>query len=164
MPTRAATPDDLAVIADIYAHYVRTSVATFELDPPAREEWLLRHESIVGADLPFIVTERDGAVAGYAYCAPWKTRPAYRSTVEDSVYVAPRAVGQGCGTELMRALLDLSAQRGIREVIAVIADTGDPASVELHRRSGFTDAGRLANVGYKHERFIDTLLMQRSLV
>ncbi|MGH3637510.1 MAG: GNAT family N-acetyltransferase [Mycobacterium sp.] len=164
MSTRAATLDDLDAIAEIYAHYVRTSVATFELDPPDREEWRLRFDSITGADLPFIVTERVGAVAGYAYCAPWKTRPAYRSTVEDSVYVAPRAVGQGCGTELMRGLLRASAGRGIREVVAVIADTGDPASVELHRRFGFTDAGRLRNVGYKHDRFVDTLLLQRTLV
>jgi L-amino acid N-acyltransferase YncA len=164
MPTRAATPDDLKAIAEIYAHYVRTSVATFELDPPEREEWRRRFDSITGADLPFIVTERDGAVAGYAYCAPWKTRPAYRSTVEDSVYVAPRAIGQGCGTELMRELLAATVVRGIREVIAVIADTGDPASVELHHRFGFTDAGRLTNVGYKHDRFVDTLLLQRSLV
>jgi phosphinothricin acetyltransferase len=164
MSTRAATLADLDAIAEIYAHYVRTSVATFELDPPDREEWRLRFDSITGADLPFIVTERVGAVAGYAYCAPWKTRPAYRSTVEDSVYVAPRAVGQGCGTELMRELLGASAGRGIREVIAVIADTGDPASVELHRRFGFTDAGRLRNVGYKHDRFVDTLLLQRTLV
>jgi L-amino acid N-acyltransferase YncA len=163
MSVRTATPDDLAAIAEIYAHYVRTSVATFELDPPDREEWRHRYDSIVGAELPFVVTERDGAVAGYAYCAPWKTRPAYRSTVEDSVYVAPGAIGTGCGTDLLRELLDLSAARGLREVIAVIADTGDPASVELHRRFGFADAGRLANVGYKHGRFIDTLLMQRSL-
>jgi L-amino acid N-acyltransferase YncA len=164
MSTRAATLDDLDAIAEIYAHYVRTSVATFELDPPNWDEWRLRFDSITGVDLPFIVTERVGAVAGYAYCAPWKTRPAYRSTVEDSVYVAPRAVGQGCGTELMRELLRASAGRGIREVIAVIADTGDPASVELHRRFGFTDAGRLRNVGYKHDRFVDTLLLQRTLV
>jgi phosphinothricin acetyltransferase len=164
MSTRAATLADLDAIAEIYAHYVRTSVATFELDPPDREEWRLRFDSITGADLPFIVTERVGAVVGYAYCAPWKTRPAYRSTVEDSVYVAPRAVGQGCGTELMRELLGASVGRGIREVVAVIADTGDPASVELHRRFGFTDAGRLRNVGYKHDRFVDTLLLQRSLV
>jgi L-amino acid N-acyltransferase YncA len=164
MSVRTATPDDLDAIAEIYAHYVRTGVATFELDPPDHEEWRRRYESIVGAELPFVVTERNGAVAGYAYCAPWKTRPAYLSTAEDSVYVAPGMVGKGCGTDLLRELLHLSAARGLREVIAVIADTGDPASVELHRRFGFTDAGRLANVGYKHERFIDTLLLQRSLV
>jgi phosphinothricin acetyltransferase len=164
MSTRAATLDDLNAIAEIYAHYVRTSVATFELDPPDLDEWGRRFESITGAGLPFLVTERVGSVAGYAYCAPWKTRPAYRATVENSVYVAPWAVGQGCGSELMRDLLEACTARGIREVIAVIADTGDPASVELHRRFGFTDAGRLTKVGDKHDRFVDTVLLQRSLV
>jgi phosphinothricin acetyltransferase len=163
MSTRVATSDDLDAIAEIYAHYVATSVATFELDPPDAAEWRRRFAAIADAGLPFLVAERDGAIAGYAYCAPWKTRPAYRATVEDSVYVAPSAVGQGCGTELVRDLLDACAAAGIREVIAVIADTGDPASVELHRRFGFVDAGRLTRVGYKHDRFVDTLLLQRSL-
>jgi L-amino acid N-acyltransferase YncA len=134
MSTRVATPDDLDAIA-----------------------------VTADAGLPFLVADRGGAIAGYAYCAPWKTRPAYRATVEDSVYVAPSAVGQGCGTELVRDLLDACGAAGIREVIAVIADTGDPASVELHRRFGFVDAGRLTSVGYKHDRFVDTLLLQRSL-
>jgi L-amino acid N-acyltransferase YncA len=157
MPTRSATPDDLTAVGEIYAHYVRTSVATFELEPPDDDEW------IVEDGLPFLVTERDGRVAGYAYCAPWKTRPAYAGTVEDSVYVSPAAVGQGCGTELMRDLLDSCRAAGLREVIAVIADTGDPASIELHRRFGFTDAGRLVRVGVKHGRRVDTLLLQHSL-
>jgi L-amino acid N-acyltransferase YncA len=163
MPTRSGTSHDLDAIAEIYAHYVLTSVATFELDPPDRDEWQRRFDAIVEAGLPFLVTERDGAVAGYAYCAPWKTRPAYAATVEDSVYVSPSAVGRGCGTELIRDLLAACDSAGIREVIAVIADTGDPASVELHHRFGFTDAGRLTRVGYKHDRFVDTLLLQRSL-
>jgi phosphinothricin acetyltransferase len=163
MPTRPATRDDLRVIAAIYRHYVETSVATFELDPPDADEWSRRFASINQAGLPLLVTERGGEVAGYAYCAAWKTRPAYRATVEDSVYVAPTAVGQGCGTELLRDLLDACGAAGIREVIAVIADTGDPASVDLHRRFGFVDAGRLTRVGYKHDRYVDTTLMQRSL-
>ena len=163
MPTRAATAEDLRAVAEIYAHYVLTSIATFELEPPDDAEWRRRFDAIVGAGLPFLVTERDGVVAGYAYCAPWKTRPAYAGTVEDSVYVSPLAVGQGCGTELMRELLDACRAAGLREVIAVIADTGDPTSVELHRRFGFTDAGRLVRVGVKHGRRVDTLLLQRSL-
>jgi L-amino acid N-acyltransferase YncA len=163
MPVRPALPSDLAALADIYAHYVTGSVATFELDPPDVQEWLRRLGAITEAGLPFLVTERDGAVAGYAYCAPWKSRPAYRATVEDSVYVAPWAVGRGCGTELMAALLQACREVGVREVIAVIADSGDPASVQLHHRFGFIDAGRLTRVGHKHDRFIDTVLMQRSL-
>lgn len=162
MPTRPATPDDLAAVAEIYAHYVATSVATFELDPPDGEEWRRRYDAIVGAGLPFLVTERAGAIAGYAYCAPWKTRPAYRATVEDSVYVAPDAVGLGCGTELLRDLLGACRAAGIREVIAVIADGGDPASIELHHRLGFVDVGRLTRVGFKFDRYVDTVLLQWS--
>ncbi|WP_319445053.1 MULTISPECIES: GNAT family N-acetyltransferase [unclassified Mycobacterium] len=160
---RTASQTDLDAIAALYAHYVDTSVATFELDAPDRAEWARRFDAITEAGLPFLVTERAGSLAGYAYCAPWKTRPAYRSTVEDSVYVAPWAVGQGCGTELMTALLDACRSAGLREVIAVIADTGDPASVELHHRFGFVDAGRLTRVGYKHDRWIDTVLLQCTL-
>jgi L-amino acid N-acyltransferase YncA len=163
MPARPAAPSDLAAIAEIYAHYVIGSVATFELDPPDAQEWLRRFTAVIEAGLPFLVTERDGAVAGYAYCGPWKTRPAYRATVEDSVYVAPWALGRGCGTELLAALLDDCRRLGIREVIAVIADSGDPASAALHRRFGFVDAGRLTRVGHKHDRFLDTVLLQRSL-
>ncbi len=133
MPTRTATPADLDAIAGIYAHYVRTSVATFELEPPDHDEWRRRFDAIVGA------------------------------AVEDSVYVSPSAVGSGCGTELLRDLLTACAVAGIREVVAVIADTGDPGSLSLHRRHGFTDAGRLRRVGFKHDRFVDTLLLQRSL-
>jgi L-amino acid N-acyltransferase YncA len=160
---RIASLSDLDAIAEIYAHYVATSVATFELDAPDRAEWARRFDAITDAGLPFLVTARDGALAGYAYCAPWKTRPAYRATVEDSVYVAPWAVGRGCGTELMSALLEACRGAGLREIIAVIADTGDPASVELHHRFGFVDAGRLTGVGHKHERWIDTLLLQCTL-
>ncbi|MDT5067688.1 MAG: hypothetical protein QOK02_3843 [Mycobacterium sp.] len=163
MSVRAATLDDLDAIAEIYRHYVATSIATFEMDPPDAVEWRRRFAAITDAGLPFLVTERDGTVAGYAYCGPWKSRPAYRTTVENSVYVAPSAIGNGCGTELVLALLDGCSAAGIREVIAVIADTGDPASVELHRRCGFVEAGRLNRVGVKHGRYVDTLLLQRSL-
>ncbi|QNJ90224.1 N-acetyltransferase [Mycolicibacterium fluoranthenivorans] len=162
MSVRTATADDLPAIADIYAHYVATSVATFELDAPDLAEWADRFSAIVEAGLPFVVGERDGAVAAYAYCAPWKIRPAYRATVEDSVYVAPWAIGTGCGTELLAELLHRCRGAGVREVIAVIADSGDPASLGLHRRFGFRDAGRLVRVGYKHERWIDTVLLQWS--
>src|SRR5690242_2884933 len=159
---RPATDADLDAVAEIYAHYVLTSVATFELEPPDIKEWRRRHTAVVDAGLPFLVTERDGRVAAYAYCAPWKTRPAYRATVEDSVYVAPWAIRRGCGAELLGALLESSVAAGVREVIAVIADSGDPASTTLHRCCGFRDAGRLTRVGYKHDRWIDTVLMQWS--
>ncbi|MGW0158578.1 N-acetyltransferase family protein [Mycobacterium sp. NPDC003323] len=163
MSVRTATVDDLPAIADIYAHYVGNSVATFEIDAPDLAQWVRRFGAIVDAGLPFLVVERAGAVVGYAYCAPWKTRPAYRATVEDSVYVAPSAIGTGCGAELLAALLQRCAAAGIREVIAVIADSGDPASARLHRRFGFREAGRLVRVGHKHDRWIDTVLLQYSV-
>ncbi len=160
---RSAEPADLDAIGRIYAHHVLNGVATFEVDPPDRAEWETRFARIVGAGLPFLVVERDGVVAGYAYCGPWNSRPAYRATVEDSIYVAPWALGRGCGRELMQSLMAACRAAGVREVIAVIADTGDPASVALHRRFGFRDAGRLTNVGFKHDRWLDTLLLQLTL-
>ncbi len=163
MSTRAATTADLPAIADIYAHYVRSSVASFELEPPAADEWQARFARVFAAGLPFLVVEREGKVAGYAYCLPWKARPAYQGTVEDSIYLAPWATGQGAGSELLGELLDAARAAGVREVIAVIADSGDPSSIALHKKLGFDDAGRLRQVGHKHGRDIDTVLLQCSL-
>lgn len=160
---RQARPADLDAVGAIYAHYVATSTATFELTPPDRQEWVRRFSAIDEHGLPFVVAGLGGGIAGYAYCAPWKSRPAYRHTAEVSVYVAPEAVGQGVGGALLDALLERAAAAGIRELIAVIADTGDPASIALHRRRGFVDAGRLTGVGLKHGRWLDTVLLQRRL-
>ena len=163
MAIRPTSPGDLDAVGEIYAHHVRTGVATFELTPPDRSEWLQRLQAVTAHGLPFLTATLDGEVAGYAYCAPWKTRPAYRHTVEDSVYVAPQAVGRGVGGRLLDALLEDCAQSGIREVIAVIVDADGAASLALHRNRGFVDAGRLTAVGFKHGRWLDTLLLQRSL-
>lgn len=160
-----ASESDLPAIAEIYAHYVEHSVATFELVAPDETEWKQRFTSVTGAGLPFLVARVDGEVAGYAYCSPWKSRPAYRQTVENSIYLAPAVVGRGIGGRLLDELLVRCASAGIREVIAVIADPGpENASPVLHRRRGFTDIGRLSGVGFKHGRWLDTLLMQRTLV
>jgi L-amino acid N-acyltransferase YncA len=163
MSTRPATAADLPAIAEIYAHYVLGSVASFELEPPAGDEWQRRFAGIAEAELPFLVVERDGRIAGYAYCRPWNPRPAYLGTVEDSIYLAPWATGQGAGSELLTALVAACQAAGVRQMIAVIADSGDPASIALHKKLGFTDAGRLRHVGRKHGRDIDTVLLQRSL-
>jgi L-amino acid N-acyltransferase YncA len=160
---RPTTPDELDAIGEIYAHYVQTGVATFELTPPDRAEMLRRFHTITSAGLPFLTAALDGAVVGYAYCAPWKTRPAYRLTVEDSLYIAPHAVGCGIGGRLLDALLADCERIGIREVIAVVVDEGGAASLALHRNRGFTDAGRLMSVGFKHGRWLDTLLLQKHL-
>ena len=175
---RAAEANDLGVIAGIFAHYVTTSVATFEETPPTVSEWGQKLSGISELGLPFLVVEaggedsgegRDGQggggarVAGYAYAVPWRPKPAYRYTVEDSVYLAPGWTGRGLGRLLLTALLAHCSRVGARQMIAVIADSGAGASVALHRACGFTDAGRLAAVGFKHGRWIDTLLLQREL-
>jgi L-amino acid N-acyltransferase YncA len=160
---RPATPSDLDAIGEIYAHHVLTGVATFEIVPPERTEWQLRLNGIVELGLPFVCGEIDGVVVGYAYCAPWKSRPAYARTVEDSVYVAADARGRGVGGRLLDAVLAGCADAGMREVIAVIVDDGGAASLALHRHRGFVDAGRLTSVGFKHGRWLDTVLLQRSL-
>lgn len=166
---RPATEGDLARIAEIYAPYVADTVITFETIVPDVAEWSARLEAIRGNGLPFLVAETERRVVGYAYCAPWKTRSAYRRTAEDSIYLDPAARGRGLGGRLLDRLLDEAQAVGVREVIAVIADpaeSGDPtdtASVSLHRRRGFAEAGRLRRVGHKHGHWVDTVLMQRSL-
>jgi phosphinothricin acetyltransferase len=160
---RAALAADLGAVAAIYAHYVTATVVTFEEDPPTAADWQRRLADLTGRDLPFLVAEQDGLVTGYAYASPWRPRPAYRHTVEDSVYVSPGRTGRGVGRALLGALLAGCEQAAARQVIAVIADTGDDASVALHRHFGFEPAGRLRQVGHKHGRWIDTILMQRQL-
>lgn len=160
---RPAVPADLNAVAEIFAHYVSETVITFEQTPPTVAEWQDRLDDLTGQGLPFLVAELDGDVAGYAYASPWRPKPAYRHTVEDSIYLAPGQTGRGLGSALLGALLDQCAQADLRQMIAVIADTGSDASTALHKRFGFADAGRLTRVGYKHGRWIDTVLMQRAL-
>lgn len=160
---RAADPGDLAAIAEIYAHYVRHSVATFELEPPPTREWRDRFDWCARRGLPFLVSEQGGGVAGYAYCSSWRERPAYARTIQDSIYLCPQATGRGIGRPLLEELLRRSARTDAREMLAVIADFGDPASVEVHKRCGFVEVGRLHGVGYKFGRWLDTVLLQRSL-
>lgn len=161
---RATSPGDLDAISAIYAHHVETGVATFELIPPHREEWECRLATARMSALPFLTATLDDEIVGYAYCSPWKLRPAYRHTVENSIYLTPRAAGRGVGTLLLQGLLDGCTAAGIREVIAVVVDTDEAAaSLALHRKHGFVEAGRLRAVGYKHGRWLDTVLLQCSL-
>ncbi len=160
---RPAARADLGAVAGILAFYVTDSVVTFEEDPPGLPQWQQRLDGLAERGLPFVVAETGGVVAGYAYASPWRPKPAYRHTVEDSVYLAPGQRGRGLGRRLLESVLAGCADAGVRQVIAVIADSGDPASVALHRACGFADAGRLAQVGYKHGRWVNTVLMQREL-
>lgn len=160
---RPVAPADLAAITDIYTHYVTNTVATFEETPLAVADWQRKLDDLAVRGLPFLVTEVAGEVAGFAYVGPWRPKPAYRHTVEDTIYLAPARTGQGLGRALLGELLASVRKTDARQVIAVIADTGSDASAALHRRFGFTPAGRLTAVGHKHGRWIDTLLMQQDL-
>jgi L-amino acid N-acyltransferase YncA len=162
---RPAAAADAGPVTVIFAHYVATSVATFEEVAPTAEDWRRRLDDLAGQNLPFLVAEagRDGSVCGFAYASPWRPKPAYRYTVEDTVYLSPGHTGHGIGSALLGELLARCSQAGARQVIAVIADTGSDASAALHRRFGFTEAGRLCAVGRKHGRWIDTVLMQKDL-
>ncbi|MDX2920623.1 MULTISPECIES: GNAT family N-acetyltransferase [Streptomyces] len=160
---RPAAPADLGAVAEIYTHYVHHTVVTFEENPPPVAAWRRRLDDLAAQNLPFLVAEVAGEVVGYAYAAPWRPKPAYRNTVENSIYLAPGRTGRGLGGALLKALLTACAGTHVRQMIAVIADAGTDTSAALHRRLGFTDAGRLAAVGHKHGRWIDTLLMQRAV-
>lgn len=159
---RPAALADLAAVADIYAHYVTDTVVTFDQTPPSADDWRRRFEELSGRGLPFLVAELGTEIAGYAYAGPWRPKPAYRYTVEDSVYLAPDRTGRGLGSALLARLLRECGPAGVQQMVAVIADTGSDASAALHRRHGFTPAGRLTAVGRKHGRWVDTVLMQYS--
>jgi phosphinothricin acetyltransferase len=161
---RAAVPADADPVAAIFAHYVASSVATFEEVAPTAADWRQRFGELTARNLPFLVAEDDGGpVCGFAYASPWRPKAAYRHTVEDTVYLSPGCTGRGIGSALLGSLLARCAASGARQVIAVIADTGSDASAALHRRFGFIPAGLLSGVGRKHGRWIDTLLMQKEL-
>ncbi|MBN1091231.1 N-acetyltransferase [Blastococcus sp. TML/M2B] len=160
---RPATAEDLAAVAAVYAHHVEHGVATFDLEAPGTAWWAAKLADLDSAGWPFLVAEDDGELLGFAYLAPWRIKPAYRQTVEDTIYLAPGRTGRGTGRVLLGELLARGRVAGVRQVIAVITDSGDPASLELHGRFGFVEAGRLRAVGFKHGRWLDTLLVQADL-
>ena len=154
---------DAPAVAGIYAHHVEHGVATFDLEAPSPADWLAKVAGITGAGWPFLVAVEEDEVAGFAYASAWRARPAYAATVEDTVYLAPGRQGRGIGRALLTAVLDRAAAAGALQSIAVIADSGDPASQALHRALGFVEAGRLRRVGFKHGRWLDVVLMQAAL-
>lgn len=160
---RPATPADVPAITAIYAHAVAHGTASFELDPPDEAEMARRQAAILEGGYPYLAAEAGERLLGYAYAGPYRTRPAYRSTVEDSVYVAPDAQGKGVGRLLLARLLEECEARGFRLMIAVIGDRESRGSIRLHESLGFTHAGTFEPVGYKHGRWLATVLMQRVL-
>ncbi|MGC1303815.1 MAG: N-acetyltransferase family protein [Caulobacteraceae bacterium] len=163
MQVRAATPEDAAAIQAIYAHHVLHGLGTFEEAPPDVEEIVARMAAIAADGLPWLVVEDGGAIAAYAYASQFRPRTAYRFTVEDSVYVAPAAVGRGCGRIALAALISACEALGKRRMAAVIGDSGNAASIGLHRALGFEPAGVLHDIGFKHGRWVDVVLMERVL-
>lgn len=160
---RPSQPEDVAHISAIYAHHVRHGVASFELDPPGEAEMARRRQDVLDAGFPFLVAELDGAVAGFACAGAYRRRPAYRHTVESTVYVADWAPRRGLGRMLLEALISACEAAGKRQMVAVIGDSGNAASIGLHASVGFSHAGTLKDVGYKHGRWLDTVVMQRRL-
>ncbi|VVD62512.1 GNAT family N-acetyltransferase [Pandoraea terrigena] len=160
---RPVRDDDLPAIAAIYAHHVRTGTASFEEVPPDETEMRARCTKVLDARLPYLIAERDGKVLGYAYATHYRPRSAYRFTLEDSVYIAPDATGQGAGRALLIALIARCEGGPWRQLIANVGDSGNVASLALHKACGFTQTGVLTSVGFKFGRWIDTVLMQRPL-
>jgi phosphinothricin acetyltransferase len=161
---RPATPADIPAITRIYGESVRNATASFELEPPDETEMARRMAELTGKGFPYLVADSGGELAGYAYAGLYRTRPAYRWTVEDSVYIAPGNQRGGVGRALLAALIEACTQRGFRQMIAVIGDSSrQPGSIALHKALGFQHIGILPDVGFKHGHWCDSLLMQRAL-
>ncbi|NKN15743.1 GNAT family N-acetyltransferase [Rhizobium laguerreae] len=160
---RDASNADIAAIADIYRDSVLNGVASYEIVPPSEAEMALRFSAIVGQQYPYIAAiGADGTLLGYAYASAFRTRPAYRWLVEDSIYLAPQARGRGIGKALLAELITRCTTLGFRQMAAVIGGAS-PASIALHRTAGFEEVGLMKGNGYKHGRWLDTMFMQRAL-
>jgi phosphinothricin acetyltransferase len=160
---RPATLADIPAITSIYAHAVRRGTASFELEPPTEAEMTRRMQAVLDGKFPYLAADIDGKLAGYAYASLYRTRPAYRFTVENSVYVAPDVHRRGVGKALLERLIEECTARGYRQMIAVIGDSDQAASIGVHKACGFEPAGNLKGIGWKFGKWLDTPLMQRSL-
>ncbi len=163
MIVRASTEDDAAALAAIYGHHVLHGFGTFEEVPPSVEDMAGRRRAIVERGLPYLVAEEAGAVLGFAYAGPFRPRAAYRYTVEDSVYIAPDAMGRGVGRAVLSEVLKACEAFGMRQVVAVIGDSGNAGSIGLHTALGFEPAGVGRGFGWKHGRWVDIVWMQKAL-
>jgi L-amino acid N-acyltransferase YncA len=160
---RPSTANDCAAMAAIYAAHVRTGTGTFELEAPDAAAFGQRRDDVVTKGWPWLVAEVDGQVSGYAYASPFRPRPAYRFCLEDSIYVDQRCTGRGLGRLLLAELLAVCEARGARQMLAVIGDSNNAASIALHRSLGFAPVGVMQTVGWKLGRWLDVVMMQRAL-
>ena len=163
MRVRPAEISDLPAVQAIYAQHVLHGFGTFEEAPPTLDEIAERHAAVLDRGLPWIVAQSEGGILGYAYAGPFRPRAAYRYTVEDSVYVRPEAMGQGVGRALLQAVIAACEPMGLRQMLAVIGDSGNVGSIRLHRACGFEFKTVLPSVGYKFGRWVDIVWMQRAL-
>ena len=160
---RPAEEADLLVITEIYEHAVCHGTATFELTPPDLAEMTRRYRALIDDGFPYFVATIEGRVVGYAYAAAYRPRPAYRFTVENSIYLRPASHRRGIGLQLLQRLIIECEARGYRQMIAVIGDSANAGSIGVHTKTGFTLIGTHPNVGFKFGRWLDTVMMQRSL-
>ena len=160
---RPAVLADIPAITRIYAHAVDHGTASFELTAPDEGEMTRRFNELATGGFPYLVAVIDGTVVGYAYAGPYRARPAYRFTVDNSVYVAHESHRRGVGKALLEALIEASTEKGFRLMVAVIGDSNQAASIGLHEAAGFKHAGVFENIGYKFDRWLDSVLMQRAL-
>jgi phosphinothricin acetyltransferase len=160
---RPAEPRDIAAITRIYADAVLNGTASFEIEPPDEREMARRYDALRAGGYPYLIAAFDGTVAGYAYAGPYRARPAYHWTVEDSVYVEPKTHRRGVGHALLARLIADAEAAGYRQMIAVIGDSAHTASIALHEAAGFRPIGTFEAVGFKFGRWLDSVLMQRAL-
>lgn len=162
---RPSLDADIAAITAIYAHHVLHGTGTFETEAPRVADMAARRADVLAKGLPYLVAERasDGAIIGFAYCNWFKPRPAYRFSAEDSIYLADDARGRGVGTTLLKALIEAAEAAGVRKLIAVIGDAANLGSIGVHRAQGFAHVGVLEDVGWKFDRWLDVVLMDRVL-
>ena len=160
---RASRDEDVAAITAIYGFHVLTGTASFETEAPDVAEMGRRRAELIGRGYPHLVAEDAAGIAGYAYAGPYRARPAYRETVENSIYLRQDAMGRGLGRRLLDALIEACTEKGFRQMVAVVGDSGNLPSIRLHERAGFRLVGVLRSVGYKHGHWLDTVLLQRAL-
>ncbi len=160
---RPSTEADIPAITRIYGHHVLNGTGTFETTPPSEAEMTTRRADVLGKNLPWLVVEQDGQVLGYAYGNWFKPRPAYRFSVEDSIYLAPEAAGKGLGRALLAELLARLERGGTRKVMAVIGDSNNAGSIGVHRALGFTPVGTVASCGWKFDQWLDIVIMEKTL-
>lgn len=160
---RPSQPSDIAQITAIYAHHVLYGTGTFEVDPPSEADMAQRRDDVLNKQLPYLVAADGDQVLGYAYCNWFKPRPAYRFSAEDSIYLIPQAIGRGLGRSLLAELSSQAEHAGVRKLIAVIGDSGNLGSIGVHRSAGFAHVGTLQSCGWKFDRWLDVVLMDKTL-